>query len=271
MRGYKNGSSYSRTGSCGLIFSPELVLRPVIFAVHSGYRPDHGTFQVAPVEGDLVFWCSWGSRDTDYGISRADAEGNLRELPIGETPPLWTALHRAHPWTRDWLEPGSGRFGYSIPDEVIPPGDYLATKAKSARIARFERRFGIDLPGAMTAPKGGLNLEPRPIDGGFRSIVPHQKHWTGSMVGIDRSESWYASNGNGDSIPIAIAPDSESGSNWAHSERPEYRDGAPVQYPPGYRYIIRVVWGAYTSNHHSHGVAVDVRDLLAAAQEVAAA
>lgn len=259
----KNGSAFTSTGSCQLLFSADFKIRPIVCAVRSGYKPQRGTFQVAPATGDLLFVCAWRTRGADYSISRCNAVGQLQEVAPIEAAPIWAQLHTVHGWTKDWLEPAS-RGGYSIPTEVIPPAEYLAKKAKTAKLERFSARFGVQLPldAAEISPKNGLNLLPRPSDEEFAAIVPQVRHWTGSMVGIDRWEEWYASNGEGESSPLTIVPSRDEGSNWAHSERPVCEAGECVVIPQGFKYVIRVIRGAYSRDHHSYGIAVDVREVI---------
>lgn len=264
----KNGSCFSRTGSKQVVFNPQtLALRPVLYAVYSGYRPERGTVQGA-IDGDLVASVTWGSRSEDYEISRFGGD----RLPLGEEARLWGELKKIHPWLDAWLEP-SGRGSVFLPDSVVPESQYLAVRAKRARIGKAISTLGIpySVDDFARDPKDGLKLEPRPLDCDLDAIQPSEYHWDGSMVEIDRYERWFGSAGDGSpAIPLDIDPEYTSGSNYAHTER-DARWGSPgVIGWRSFRFVARVCHGAYIRDHYSYGHTVDVWEVPAEARHAVA-
>jgi len=120
-------------------------------------------------------------------------------------------------------------------------------------------------------PKGGLNLEPRPLDVDLDTIQPEEYHWDGSGVGISRYERWYGSAGDGsEAVPLDIDPKYTSGSNYAHTDVEE-KEGSPgVVGWRNFRFVVRVRHGAYTRDHFSYGHTVDVWEISVEAQHEAA-
>jgi len=264
----KNGSSFSRTGSKQVVFTPTLSLRPVLYAVYSGYQPERGTVQGARC-GDLVASVTWGSQSEDYEIFRFGGD----RLPLGEEARLWAELKRLHPWFDSFLEP-SGRGSVFLPDSVVPEAEYLSVRAKRARIGEAISTLGLPYCVEEFArdPKTELHFEPRAMDVDLDTIQPSEYHWDGSVVGISRYERWFGSAGDGSpAIPLDIDPDYTSGSNYAYTDTEEH-DGSPgVVGWRNYRFVVRVRHGAYTRDHFSYGHTVDVWEIPAEARHEAAA
>lgn len=259
MEAVKNGSAGTRTGSITIWFSlsgDRLTLKPVSHAVYSGYQPSRGTYQQVG-EGDIAFTCEWNSRETGYSASVVGGS----PLPEVRQAELWQLLRQQHGWAYALLEPMS-RGGFDIPVAVVPVSEYISEKRKAARFAAFERKFGIEIPdGAWKSPKAGIRLRPEPADAEFLTRVPVSKEWSGSMVDIDTKTFVFVSNGDGVSTPVEVDPWVEHGSNYAGSAPTDRRDGGPVVYPKGYKYAIWMVTGAYTRDHYSYGVTIEVREI----------
>jgi hypothetical protein len=260
--GFFNGNARSNTGVRQILFSATGELRPVAFSVDSGYAPDRGTAQVSPRAGDLIARVDWNRRGEEYAILRVIEDDDDYGLPIEEQAPMWAMLKDRHPWLDGWLAP-TGRGSSYLPAEAFG-GQTLAAIAKRERCEAAIRRFGLPFAYSQEwaiSPKAGINTRPVPLD---FSPDAYQAIWhshSGSAVGIDRRERFFASNGNG-SPAVELFPvlDEEHGSNYAH-ERTGYQIGQPGI--PGWRdrrYLIQLVTGAYTREHHSYGVRLDVWD-----------
>lgn len=264
MNGFKNGSAMSNTGQRQILFSATGELRPVAFSVDSGYAPDRGTVQVAPRQGDIIARVDWNRRGDDYTIARAAADGDSygQPLPINDQAPVWAMLKDRHPWLDGWLAP-VGRGPSYLPDEAWG-GETLAARAKRERVEAAIRRYGLPISYSMEwaiSPKSGINTRPVPLDFEPDAYQATAHSWSGSMVGINRRERFFSSAGNNTpATELFPVLEEEHGSNYAH-ERTEYRAGQPGI--PGWnrkRFLVRFVSGAYTREHHSYGVLLDVWD-----------
>lgn len=254
--GIKNGVCRSNTGTKSIVFEPDtLRLRPVLYAVYSGYQPNRGTVQGA-LDGDLVASVTWGSRTEDYEISRFGAE----RVSASEEADIWLRLRARYSWLDAWLSP-SGRGATWIPEEVIPESEYLSVRAKRARIAEAIGRFGLPYEVEMFArdAKGDLRLKPHPLDMDLDAYQPSEYHWDGSVVGISRYERWFGSAGDGsEAVPLDIDPEYESGSNYAHTDTVREEGSPGIVDWRRFRFVIRVCHGAHTRDHFSYGHTVDV-------------
>jgi hypothetical protein len=255
----KNGNCRSNVGEKHLVFLPNRDLRPVLYAVYSGYQPDRGTVQGAEV-GDIIASVKWGKLYQDYIIS---IHGGGRLTPTEEGK-MWILLKKEHPWIDAFLEP-SGRGGCFIPDTVIPEHEYLSVRGKRSRLDRFIKRYKIpyNVDTFMNAPKNGLNLEPRPLDIDLDTYQPSEKSWSGSAVSIKTFETWYGSSGNGrNPRPLDIDPTVESGSNYAHTDTYN-REGSPgIIGWEHHKFVIRVGHGVYTRDHCSYGHTIDIWEVV---------
>lgn len=264
---FPNGSAMSNTGSRQILFSATGELRPVAFVVRSGYRTDRCTHQVAPIVGDLIASVRWDRRGDDYTLAVVTANGE-RDLSANEAAHTWAALKDRHLWLDEWLVPSNGREESYLP-EAAYGGEDLASRAKRERCEAAIRRYGLPLAYSgewAISPKAGLNTRPAALDFDPDSYQATARSWAGSVVGISRREMFFSSSGNGTSATeLHPVLDEEHGSNYAH-ERTVRRQGVPGI--PGWdssRYLIRVVDGAYTRDHHSYGVRMDVWDTRQAA------
>lgn len=255
----KSGVCRSNTGYKCVAFDPQsLELRPVIFAVYSGYQPERGTFQgVHP--GDILATVSWDRNGELYLIRAVDNLGAQGDrLDLNKEVELWSTLQAKHPWLNEWLEP-QGRSGAWLP---VSEDEYLSVKAKRNRIQKFLDRFGLaerfDVGTFEQDRKSDLCLMPRPLDVDLNEIQSKEYHWTGSLVSIHQSEEWWGSNGDGSATPLQIAPEFTSGSNYAHSET-SHEDGNPgVVGWERFKFVIRVCHGVHCRDHSSYGHSVDV-------------
>ncbi len=261
---FANGNARSNTGFRSVLFSATGELRPVAFCVRSGYAPDRGTVQVSPRQGDLIARVEWRRAGAEYTLAVAEDDGDCQGVAvnINDAVEMWATLKRRHAWLDSWLEPVS-RGPSFLPDEGWG-GESLADRSKRERCEAAIRRYGLPFAYSQEwaiTPKSGLNTAARPLDFDPATYQAEWRSWDGSMVGINRKERFFSTAGNG-SPAIELLPvlDEEHGSNYAH-ERTERRQGVPGI--PGWdsrRYLIRVVDGAYTREHHSYGVRMDVWD-----------
>jgi hypothetical protein len=248
----KNGDAKTNTGIKELAFDSEtLEIRPVLFRIYSGYSPSRGTVQGVR-EGDIIAQCIWNSKSTDYRIYRY----GLDDIDLNKQAELWISLREKHPWIDSWLEP-SGRGETNIPEEIIPVKNYLSNKIKRARIENALSRFGISglsVEDFMLSKKKDLQVTPKKLDLNLDEYQPTEKHWTGSLVDIHTSETWYGSTGTGKpATELEIDPEYESGSNYAHTET-KRKDGTPgIKGWQKWKYIVRIVHGCYEKDHSSYG------------------
>jgi hypothetical protein len=257
----KNGNALSNTGHRQILFSATGELRPVAFAVDSGYQPDRGTVQVAPRAGDLIARVDWCRRGEEYTIARATGDGDCAgdALPLNDQAPAWALLKNRHPWLDGWLAP-VGRGPSYLPAEAYG-GVTLAAAAKRDRCEAAIRRYGLPVAYSQEwaiSPKTGINTRPEPLNFDPDAYQASAKSWTGSVVGICRRERFFSSAGNGAAVELFPVLQEEHGSNYAH-ETPSWAEGQPGI--PGWnsqRYLIRLITGAYTRDHHSYGVMMDV-------------
>src|SRR6056297_395154 len=122
LEAVKNGICRSNTGEKSVVFSSDLKLRPVLYAVYSGYQPNRGTIQGA-AQGDVVASVTWDRRENHYELSRFKGSN----LPAGEEAETWLELKKLYPWLDAWLEP-EGRRACFLPTSVIPEQDYLSVR-----------------------------------------------------------------------------------------------------------------------------------------------
>lgn len=262
-----NGTCYSNTGHRVVAFGPTMDpntggIRPVIYRIHSGYRTGRCTVQ-AVEPGDVLFSISWNSRETIEMVEIVKSDFSTIEIPVVQAAEWWLKLRSQYPSVDAFLEP-SGRGESYLPTCIWPEELDLSTLAKKAALERFNRTHGLDVPWGkvQTSPSSGLNYRPviKPLTD-LLAFNPSEYYWDGSVVGISRIETFHWSDGNGrneEAQPVECV-DSESGSNYAHSshtfDKPEKRG---LKNPPSWaKFLIRVVKGAYTSNHYSYGVKVD--------------
>lgn len=270
MKNFPNGCARSNTGYRAVLFSSAGELRPVAYSVESGYTPERGTVQVAPRKGDLIAQVEWNRRGEEFSLLRvnADHEGGesmyLAAEPVSfnDQPALWTMLKDRHPWLDEWLVPVSRGTSY-LPTEAWG-GETLAARAKRERCEEAIRRFGLPLTYSqewVISPKSGLNTRPAPLDFDPDKYQASWHSWDGSMVGISRRERFFSSAGNGaPAVELFPVLEEEHGSNYAYEETVR-RQGQPGI--PGWndrRFLVRVVSGAYTREHHSYGVKLDIWD-----------
>ena len=253
----KNGTCRSNTGTKSVVFAPDLTVRPVLYAVYSGYQPDRGTVQGA-IKGDLVASLVWGTGYSKYSIYHHGGD----RLPLGEEAELWATLKRLHPWFDGWLEP-QGRGDCFLPAAAVAESDYLCVRAKRARAEAAIRRYGLPSPYTPDLfeqdRKADLQWDPRPLDLDLNQYQPTERYWTGSLVGISSYERWFGSAGDGSpAIPLDIDPEYESGSNYAYSETSRSEGSPGVIGWRNFRFVVRVCHGVHTRNHFSYGHAVDI-------------
>lgn len=269
MNGFPNGMARSNTGQRQVLFDATGEVRPVAFSVESGYAPSRGTVQVAPRAGDLIARVEWDRRGEEYTLARVTEDGDMagRPIPPNDQAPLWAALKNRHPWLDGWLAPVPRGPSY-LPAEAFG-GETLAAHAKRERCEAAFRRFGLPLAYSQEwaiSPKGGINTRPSPLDFEPDKYQATANSWTGSLVGISRRERFFATDGNGkQAVELFPVLREEHGSNYAYEET-EYRAGHPGI--PGWnlrRYLVRLITGAYTREHHSYGVRMDVWDTTQAA------
>jgi hypothetical protein len=269
MNGFPNGMARSNTGQRQVLFDATGEVRPVAFSVESGYAPSRGTVQVAPRAGDLIARVEWDRRGEEYTLARVTEDGDMagRPIPPNDQPPLWAALKTRHPWLDEWLAPTVRGPSY-LPADAFG-GETLAARAKRERCEAAFRRFGLPLAYSKEwaiSPKGGINTRPSPLDFEPDKYLATANSWTGSLVGISRRERFFATDGTGKpAIELFPVLREEHGSNYAH-ERTEWAEGQPGI--PGWnsrRYLVRLITGAYTREHHSYGVRMDVWDTTQAA------
>ncbi len=246
-----NGNCRTNTGYRQVSITTSGKVSPVLYGVFSGYIPDRATYQgVEP--GDVVFCVEWDRRGSTYSAKIYGGEALTDE----QTLVLWGLAIGSSPWLEDFLADTKGRCSSMLP---IPETEWVSFVNRRRAADAFKKRFGDILPDISSDKKDGLKLRPRPIDFNTGEYIPELYQWDGSVVNIDQSESWYVSNGDGSSVMIETKPNTTSGSNYAHSDTSE-TEGEPLgeSIPAGYKYLIRICYGAYTRNHYSYGHMVDV-------------
>jgi hypothetical protein len=224
--------------------------------VYSGYQPGRGTVQVPPVKGDLLFQCSWNSKEEYYSISQFDGE-KFNHIDLMEESHLWEEVQKLNPWMEEFLT-RQGRTSSFIPFT----GDTLAQAAKRRRLMSFFERYNIpelekEIELFMTSAKSDLNLDPRKED--LSAYVPENYAWDGSVVDIHRFERWFAITKEG-TQEIQTNPKVTTGSNWAHSSSSR-QEGESIVFPEGTTIAIRIGYGQRTHRghtHYSYGRSVDV-------------
>lgn len=257
----KTGTSTKTSGEVCLVFSPEYELRPVNHAVYSGGEKHKGTYQVEPEEGDIIWVLNWKSsgKATYLILIWKDKGVNRERLPETEAFKVMREIIARNPWTDSFMEMKPGRAGWFIPIDVVPETEYISNKRKVENLERFKNKFGIIIDPAsflMSAFKG-IRMVATPVDAGFLSIIPLNEEYNANGVITHREERWFVSNGKGSSDKIEIRCHdnkyNEDGSN-VHTPR-----GELVKIPRGYKFVIRVVTGAYRREGKAYGVEIDVR------------
>lgn len=249
----KNGAYRSNTGYVQISLDKNLNLMPVVYAVHSGYAPDRGTFQLP---GDVLKYA--------YGRRRDEWFWNYDEIP--DTASVITTVFNKYPLLRDVFTP-HGRGGVWLPEEYCPPEEYLAVKSKRRRIEHFLTRFGLageyTVDEFMRSPGRLLNLTPKPLDIDLSTYGVEEEYASGSKVDIVRYERWFEANGDGSTAeeivlqPSVKAVTHEGGTRYSGSE------GVPgIRVSGKKKFLVRIEHGACTdrsrSGNYSYGYRVVV-------------
>lgn len=257
---FHNGNARSNTGMRQIAFHNDLSLKPVIFAINSGYAPDRGTVQASPVTGDLIARVEWTRKSTDFSLLQVTESGPevLNPATCGQ---LWEILESKHKWLESWLQPVP-RGSSFIPVEAY--GETVAEKTKRKTCNAIIKKYGLPLEYNFewqVTPRKYISNQPVPLDFNPNAYVASYNTHIGSLVGIRRREVFYSSNGDkSPAVELKPAYRECHGSNYAHDKQ-IYHDGIPGL--PGWndrKYLIRVILGAFTREHHSYGVEVTIWD-----------
>jgi len=257
---FHNGNAWTNTGIRQVVFNSDLSLKPVIFAINSGYAPDRGTVQASPTTGDLIARVEWTRKSTDFSLLQVTETGPevLNPATSGQ---LWEILEAKHQWLESWLQPVS-RGPSFIPVEAY--GETIAEKTKRQTCNAIIRKYGLPLEYNFEwqiTPRKYLSNQPIPLDFNPDTYIASYDTHIGSLVNISQREVFYSSNGD-KSPAVELKPvyREQHESNYAHDEQ-IYHDGSPGL--PGWndrKYLIRVVVGAFTREHHSYGITVTIWD-----------
>lgn len=245
----KNGEANTNTGFKRLVFSSDLQLRPVAYAVHSGHPPNRGTFQVAPEPDDYLVFMRW-----NYKSNFDELTIYQNEVPVVHQETIWRNITAIHTWVPKWIR-RQPRGGIWIPFDVVPLDQYLSYINKRAQYESFVNTYGIPLLWSdwETSAKEGLRMRPGNDLGDWFNHIPQCR----KGPKINTEELYYGSNGDGKSELIITDPhftehDSDYGSSVINT-------GTPIKFPRSYRFIIRVLKGGYIRNAVSYGVSVEIR------------
>jgi hypothetical protein len=243
----KNGNCKTRTGEKILVFTPTLELRPVAFAVYSGYLPDRGTYQ-AVEDGDIILQNFWNSStEIDcFHIYRINQSLNgSTKVSLTRYAELWSIIHKKHPWVSDWIEKSHTRTDCWIPSNIVDEKDYLCNVTKLSKA-----KFSIEKYGLPHEPNFFLfdkkeDINWKPVKLNFNPDTYELKE---PDENSNYLEIWYGSKGNGtkaDELSLC-------------SKNAE-------KYIPGivgwasYKFLIVVKSGVYTNNcGNEYGHSVDV-------------
>lgn len=256
MSGFVNGKAQSHTGFRQVAFDTNLTPRPVIYTIESGLTPSRGTVQQEPEVSDIVIRLDWTRRNHLFTVEKV---GNS-PLPLEVQQEYKEKLFQRYAWLEEFLVP-AGRESSFLPAQVYG-GESLAAKAKRERCEFAFQRYGLPLEYKsdwVRSPKQGINTKAATLPFDPDTYQAHYKTWDGSIVGINRKEQFWGSAG--DFTPaVELKPilNEIHGSNYAH-EKTEYREGVPgIPDWRNYRYLIRLIEGAYTREHFSYGIMLDI-------------
>lgn len=276
---FNNGLARTNTGYRQVLVSSQGELRPVMVRLNSGYVPQRRTMQVAPKPGDLMLRSDWNRSSIRYSIMQYSTQEEW--VPVGdkekfdlyietegyeeikdESVTLWELAIKANPWIPEFLDPREkGRAVSMLPWE----GDTLSEKAKRRRIKDFMATWGLEgeeLEGElMRSPKEGLEFIPVRNDH-VLDRIPVFNTWTGSVVGIHKKELWYGLRTGGIDL-LDVIYEAEHGSNYAYEGKTS-SEGKPLKDLPGittYRQLLCLTKGAYSREHYSYGIKVEVFEL----------
>ena len=137
---FKNGNARSNTGYRQVLFASNGDLRPVLATVDSGYAPDCGTVQVAPVTSDWIARIEWNSGSERFTVSKVTENGDCYGEPLSwsDAAPVWELLKKIHPWLDGWLDRVSRGSSY-LPDGAYG-GESIVARAKRQRIESALKR-----------------------------------------------------------------------------------------------------------------------------------
>lgn len=247
----KNGEANTNTGFKRLVFTKDLELKPIAYAVHSGFEPNRGTFQVAPEADDYLFFLTWG-KVHKAGLALIYKDGIA--LDNAAYKHVMSAVLIMHPWVAEWLVPQE-RGGVWIPYSIVPLTQYLSYINKRSQYEAFVNTYGIELDWEewQISAKDGLHMRPGHDLGDWTNHTPVLR----KGPKINTTELFFVSNGDGVSTPITIDPKcTEHDVDYGNSV---INTGSPVVFPRGYRFIIRVLKGGYIRNNSSYGISVEIR------------
>lgn len=254
----ESGSAYTNTGNKAIAFvwdSRAQTVKPsqVLYNIHSGMESSRCSIQQG---APIVLRLDWGR---DY--QRQDID--FYAVHSVSDKAIVTALQKFFNENADyaaWFAPQPRRACY------LPNSDKNAAQiSKEKKLQDLKNNFGVELPNTTTSPSAGLNFKPQPLPSGWELWVNKYNGHDGSLVGISNGFEWYFSNGNGKAKLIENWDiNGSQASNYAHTDTVHYYGPTLGEYlqmnrPPMWaKYLVRVETGAYTRDHHSYGVKLDI-------------
>lgn len=248
----KNGKAMTNTGQRDIAFDPEtLEIRPILYRVYSGHVPDRGTIQGVN-NNDIVVSLVWDKDGEQYKIYRygVDTLDRVDQALIGLK--IWDK----YPWIHEWMMPCE-RSETIIPEDVIPPAEYLSNKVKLARVKSAIDRFGLpyDSDDFVESRKQDLKFTLRLLD------IDLDTYESSCFIGDDncrihQDEKFFGSNGNGsDACLLGFIPTYLD----EHLDSDNNIPGVPgVTGWNKWKYIVRVKSGVLISDGISHGMSIDI-------------
>jgi len=248
----KNGKAMTNTGQRDIAFNPEtLELRPVLYRVYSGHVPDKGTVQGVN-KGDIVVSLVWDKDGEQYKIYQYGVD----TLPRVDQGLIGLDIWRKYPWIDEWMMPVE-RSETVIPEDVIPPSEYLSNKVKLARVKSVVERFGLPYVhnDFVESRKHDLNFSPKLMDIDLNTYEASCFNGDDNCR-IHQDEKFYGSNGNGsEATELGFIPTYLG----EHLDCEMNIPGVPgVVGWDKWKYIVRIKSGVLISDGISHGMSIDI-------------
>ena len=271
----QNGTSRTNTGYKKVVLSPAFKVRPVVFAIRSGFRRDRTTSQSVQ-NGDIILGSCWDRRGIVFSITTAivseygtNVSVSEQLASFGDNCLTFSEFEKRIPDSvaekeliLDYLSDTT--YGISfLPAGLGWDGNKTLAEFNKEKNIRNFFSFMVDHPAVIDkiAEKAAISKKDGlPISWTEAKRMPDYMeacavHWDGSAVDISMFDAWvliYSDKTYSYIIPEPTC--GEWGGNYAYSERGEY-NASPVPIPTNVTHAIKITWGAYTREHHSYGIA----------------
>jgi hypothetical protein len=250
----KNGTCKANDGVRSITLDLELNIMPVMYGVYNGPMSMRCTYQV---KGPFIVTSTWGK---NYTTGIIGITNNGIGLDDKQTKSLYEAICAKYHWVKEFMETPVFNTASIIP---IPESEWITTKSKQIKFKKFYDKFGIVFnEDIYLSKKEDINFIPKELDFNPDTYTPYVHMVNGQQCKVVRTENWYGSFGNGESVPLIFNTDVEVNQNTEKGTC-KIKGNLGVYGWRSYPYIIRIINGFRLrfdkdGNHTTYGTAVNV-------------